>query len=112
MKVPPGPDEYVFCHRNSASAVSFKKSFAALMKSANVETGRSEADDLFPSPRLSDLSLKKDIRQFILAKNMGTSKAMLEKRHGRKSNVAAAELTKGGQFKSWKKARAVDWLRK
>jgi hypothetical protein len=38
---------------------------------------------------------------------------MLEKRHGRKSNVAAAaELTKGGQFKTWKKARAVDWLRK
>jgi hypothetical protein len=40
------------------------------------------------------------VHQFVLAKNMGTSVAMLEKHYGHTSNVASAvELTKGGTFK-------------
>ena len=43
---------------------------------------------------------------------MGTSTEMLEKHYGHTSNVAsAAELTKGGNFKNDKKAKAIDWLR-
>jgi len=46
-----------------------------------------------------------------LAKNMGTGTAMLERHYGHTSNVAsAAELTKGGTFKSGKKAKTVNWL--
>jgi hypothetical protein len=42
---------------------------------------------------------------------MSTSVPMLKKHYGHTSNVAsAAELTKGGRFKSTWKAMAVDWL--
>ena len=55
--------------------------------------------------------LQEGVHQFILAGNMGTSVAMLEKHYGHTSNVAsAAELTKGGKFKGDKKVKAVDWL--
>ena len=55
--------------------------------------------------------LQEGVHQFVLAKNMGTSVAMLEKHYGHTSNVAsAAELTKSGSFKSGKKAKTVDWL--
>jgi hypothetical protein len=41
-----------------------------------------------------------------LSENMGTSVAMLEKHYGHTSNVAsAAELTKGGNYKSDKKTK-------
>ncbi len=55
--------------------------------------------------------LQKGVHQFILARNMGTSVAMLEKHYGHTSNVAsAAELTKGGKFKGNKEMKAVDWI--
>jgi integrase len=55
--------------------------------------------------------LQEGVHQFVLAKNMGTSVAMLEKHYGHTSNVAsAAELTKGGTFKGDKKTKSVDWL--
>ena len=55
--------------------------------------------------------LQEGVHQFILARNMGTSTAMLEKHYGHTSNVAsAAELTKGGRYKGGIKATAVDWL--
>ena len=42
---------------------------------------------------------------------METSTAMLERHYGHTNNIAsAAELTKGGTFKSGKKAKTVDWL--
>ena len=55
--------------------------------------------------------LQEGVHQYVLAKNMGTSVAMLEKHYGHTSNVASAdELTKGGSYKAEKKATAVDWL--
>lgn len=55
--------------------------------------------------------LQAGVHQFILAKNMGTSTAMLERHYGHTSNVASsAELTKGGRFKGRSKATAIDWL--
>ena len=51
------------------------------------------------------------VHQFILAKNMGTSVAMLEKHYGHTSSIAsAAELTKRGNFRRGKSAKAVEWL--
>ena len=113
LKKRPDPDDYVFCNRDGTPIGSFKKSFAALLKSAGVET-----DDLGQKRTIYSLRhtyatfrLQEGVHQFILAKNMGTSTAMLEKHYGHTSNVAsAAELTKGGQFKGGKKAGSVDWL--
>ena len=113
MKVRPSADDYVFSNRDGTPIGSFKKSFAALLKFANVETNSHGAKRTIYSLRhtYATFRLQEGVHQFILAKNMGTSTAMLEKHYGHTSNVAsAAELTKGGQFKSGKKAGAVDWL--
>ena len=113
IKVRPSADDYVFSNRDGTPIGSFKKSFAALLKFANVETNSHGAKRTIYSLRhtYATFRLQEGVHQFILAKNMGTSTAMLEKHYGHTSNVAsAAELTKGGQFKSGKKAGAVDWL--
>ena len=83
------------------------------MKSAGVETDSHGAKRTIYSLRhtYATFRLQEGVHQFILAKNMGTSTAMLEKHYGHTSNVAsAAELTKGGRFKGGNKAGAVDWL--
>ena len=113
MKKRPAPDDYVFCNRDGTPIGSFKKSFAALLKSAGVETDSHGAKRTIYSLRhtYATFRLQEGVHQFILAKNMGTSTAMLEKHYGHTSNVAsAAELTKGGRFKGGNKAGAVDWL--
>ena len=113
MKVRPSADDYVFSNRDGTPIGSFKKSFAALLKFVNVETNSHGAKRTIYSLRhtYATFRLQEGVHQFILAKNMGTSTGMLEKHYGHTSNVAsAAELTKGGQFKSGKKAGAVDWL--
>ena len=52
-----------------------------------------------------------DLCQFVLAKNMGTSVAMLEQHYANASNVAPAEkLTKDGNFQGDKKIKTLDWL--
>jgi hypothetical protein len=54
--------------------------------------------------------LEAGVHQFILAKNMGTSTAMLERHYGHTSNVAsAAELTKGSGIKRDGQVRALEW---
>ena len=109
----PTPEDYVFCNRDGTPIGSFKKSFAALLKSAGVETDTHGQKRTIYSLRhtYATFRLQEGVHQFILAKNMGTSVAMLEKHYGHTSNVAsAAELTKGGRFKSGNKATAVDWL--
>ena len=109
----PDNDDYVFCNRDGTSVGSFKKSFESLLKSAGVETDSHRNKRTIYSLRhtYATFCLQEGVHQFILAKNMGTSTAMLEKHYGHTSNVAsAAELTKGGTFKGDKKARAVDWL--
>lgn len=108
-------DDYVFCNRDGTTISSFKKSFATLLASAKVEADTHGNKRTIYSLRhtYATFRLQEGVHQFILAKNMGTSTAMLEKHYGHTSNVAsAAELTKGGQFKSGKKAGAVDWLMK
>ena len=109
----PNNDDFIFCNRDGTPIASFKKSFAALLKSAGVETDSHGNKRTIYSLRhtYATFRLQEGVHQFILAKNMGTSTAMLEKHYGHTSNVAsAAELTKGGTFKGDKKAKTVDWL--
>jgi len=106
-------DDYIFCNRDGTQITSFKKSFAALLKSADVETDSHGNKRTIYSLRhtYATFRLQEGVHQFILARNMGTSTAMLEKHYGHTSNVAsAAELTKGGRFKGGNKAKSVDWL--
>jgi integrase len=113
MKTRPGSDDYVFCNRDGTPIGSFKKSFAALLKSAGVETDSHGNKRTIYSLRhtYATFRLQEGVHQFVLARNMGTSVAMLEKHYGHTSNVAsAAELTKSGNFKGGKSASAVDWL--
>jgi integrase len=108
-----GPDDYIFCNRDGTPITSFKKSFTALVRSAKVETDSHGNTRTLYSLRhtYATFRLQEGVHQFILARNMGTSTAMLEKHYGHTSNVAsAAELTKGGRFNGEKKASAVDWL--
>jgi integrase len=84
-----------------------------LIKSAGVEKDSQGDRRTIYSLRhtYATFRLQEGVHQYILAKNMGTSTAMLERHYGHTSNVAsAAELTKGGTFKSGKKAKIVDWL--
>jgi integrase len=109
----PANDDYVFCNRDGTPIGSFKKSFESLMKAAGVETDSHGNKRTIYSLRhtYATFRLNEGVHQFVLAKNMGTSVAMLEKHYGHTSNIAsAAELTKGGTFKGDKKVNAVDWL--
>jgi len=110
----PSSDEFVFCNRDGTPVGSFKKSFASLLKSAGVETDSHGNKRTIYSLRhtYATFRLEEGVHQLILARNMGTSTAMLEAHYGHTSNVAsAAELTKGGRFNGGKVAKAVDWLR-
>ena len=55
--------------------------------------------------------LEGGVHQFILAKNMGTSTAMLERHYGHTSNVAsAAELTKSGRCVGKGQVKVLEWI--
>ena len=109
----PDVNDYVFCNKDGSPIGSFKKSFSTLLKSAGVEYDSEGNRRTIYSLRhtYATFRLQEGVHQFVLAKNMGTSVAMLEKHYGHTSNVAsAAELTKGGNFKGDKKTKTVDWL--
>jgi integrase len=96
----PAPDSLVFCHRDGTEIGSFKKSFAALVKSANVELDSFGQKRTIYSLRhtYATFRLHEGVNHYALAKNMGTSVAMLERYYGHTSNVTSAdELTKRKQ---------------
>lgn len=96
----PDPDSLVFCHRDGTEIGSFKKSFAALVKSAKVEKDSFGQTRTIYSLRhtYATFRLHEGVNHYALAKNMGTSVAMLERYYGHTSNVTAAdELTKRKQ---------------
>ncbi len=106
-------EDYVFCNRDGTAIGSFKKSFGALLKYAGVETDRNGNKRTIYSLRHTYATnlLESGVHQFILAKNMGTSTAMLERHYGHTSNVAsAAELTKGSRVNGDGQVRALEWL--
>ncbi|WP_028639972.1 tyrosine-type recombinase/integrase [Novosphingobium acidiphilum] len=91
------PESLVFCHKDGSEIGSFKKSFAALLKSAKVERDTHGQVRTLYSLRhtYATFRLQNGVHQFTLAKNMGTSVAMLEQYYGHTSNIASAdELTK------------------
>lgn len=117
----PSADDLVFCHPDGSPILSFKKSFASLLKSAGVETDTFGQRRTIYSLRhtYATFRLQEGVNHYTLAKNMGTSVAMLEKHYGHTSNVAAAdELTKrkvrSPRSKgppTGKPKSALDWLK-
>ncbi len=109
----PSGDDYVFASRDGKPIGSFKKSFASLLKSAGVEKDSHGSRRTIYSLRhtYATFRLQEGVHQYILAQNMGTSTAMLEKHYGHTSNVVnAAELTKRTGGSKTRKIGAVDWL--
>ncbi len=114
-KPPPklDPESLVFCHKDGSEIGTFKKSFAALLKSAKVERDTHGQVRTLYSLRhtYATFRLQNGVHQFTLAKNMGTSVAMLEQYYGHTSNVAAAdELTKRVAKKTTGASLSLSWL--
>ena len=110
-------DSYVFCGIDGVPIGSFKKSFATLIQEAGVETDSFGQRRSLYSLRhtYATFRLHEGVNQYILAKNMGTSVAMLEAFYGHTSNILATdELTKSRERKTThqktKKVSALDWL--
>ena len=91
------PDSYVFCGKNGKPIGSFKKSFNSLLRRADVEFDSFGNKRTLYSLRhtFATFRLQEGVNQYLVARNMGTSVAMLEEFSGHTSNVLAAdELTK------------------
>jgi integrase len=90
-------DSYVFCGVDGKPINSFKKSFITLLTEAKVLTDSYGQRRSIYSLRhtYATARLQEGVNQYILAKNMGTSVAMLEAFYGHTSNVTSVdELTK------------------
>lgn len=109
-------DSLVFCHADGSPIGSFKKSFQSLIKAAGVETDSHGQKRTIYSLRhtYATFRLHEGVNQYTLARNMGTSVAMLEQFYGHTSNITSAgELTKkSGKRQSGGNASALDWLEK
>ena len=107
------PDSLIFCHKDGSEIGSFKKSFAALIKSAKVENDNHGDSRTIYSLRhtYATFRLQNDVNQYMLARNMGTSVAMLEQHYGHTSNIASAdELTKLSGRRVSGVASSLKWL--
>lgn len=107
------PESLVFCHKDGSEIGTFKKSFAALLKSAKVERDTHGQVRTLYSLRhtYATFRLQNGVHQFTLAKNMGTSVAMLEQYYGHTSNIASAdELTKKVKRQSSGATSSLSWL--
>lgn len=107
------PNSLIFCHKDGTEIGSFKKSFAALMKKAKVE--RDSHGDLRSLYSLrhtyATFCLQHGVQVYTLAKNMGTSVAMIEQYYGHTTNIAsAAELTKRVKKQASGAASSLIWL--
>lgn len=107
------PDSLIFCHKDGSEIGSFKKSFAALLKAAKVETDSHGDIRTIYSLRhtYATFRLHHGVNQYMLARNMGTSVTMLEQYYGHTSNVlSAGELTKVRAGKSGGSSSSLKWL--
>jgi len=107
------PESLVFCHKDGSEIGSFKKSFAALLKSAKVERDTHGQVRTLYSLRhtYATFRLQNGVHQFTLAKNMGTSVAMLEQYYGHTSNITSAdELTKRVRKTTAGTKSTLSWL--
>ena len=107
------PDSLIFCHKDGSAIGSFKKSFASLLKSAKVERdSHGDARTLYSLRHTyATFRLQHGVHHYTLAKNMGTSVAMLEQFYGHTTNIgSAAELTKRGKRSVSGAASSLKWL--
>lgn len=111
----PDADNLIFCHSDGSPIGSFKKSFQSLLRAAGVEHDSYGQKRTIYSLRhtYATFRLHEGVHQFILARNMGTSVAMLEQFYGHTSNVTSAgELTKTTKRRrSSEKASELSWLK-
>lgn len=106
-------DSLIFCHRDGSEILSFKKSFSALIKAAKVEKdSHGDVRTLYSLRHTyATFCLQHGVHQFTLARNMGTSVAMLEQYYGHTSNIASAtELTKRVKRTASGAASSLSWL--
>jgi integrase len=100
-------DSLVFCHPNGKPIRSFRKSFASLLTAAGV-VSNSEGERRSPYSlrhTYATFRLNNGVQEYHLARNMGTSVAMLEQHYGHTSNTANVdELTKQRSTKARSKA--------
>jgi integrase len=109
----PDLDSLVFCHPDGKPVQSFKKAFTSLINKAKVVKDSHGHRRTIYSLRhtYATFRLMEGVHYFHLARNMGTSVAMLESFYGHTSNIAAAEeLTKNSGYNSKAKIRALDWI--
>ena len=107
------PNSLVFCHRDGSEIGTFKKSFAALMKKAGVERDSHGSLRSIYSLRhtYATFCLQHGVQVYTLAKNMGTSVAMIEHYYGHTTNIqSAAELTKKVKKQASGAASSLSWL--
>ena len=108
-------DSLVFCHPDGSAIGSFKKSFQSLIRSAGVEQDSHGQKRTIYSLRhtYATFRLHEGVHQFKLARNMGTSVAMLEQFYGHTTNIASAgELSRTTKKrKSTGKASDPSWLK-
>ena len=107
----PALDSFAFCHPDGKPIRSFKKSFTSLIEAAKVATASLGERRTLYSLRhtYATFRLQEGVHQFHLARNMGTSTAMLEKFYGHTSNVAAAdELTKSTSRR--RSSKTLPWM--
>ena len=114
LKRSPESDSHVFCHRDGKPIGSFKRSFHTLIVEAEVEKDTHGQRRTLYSLRhtYATFRLQEGVHHFLLARNMGTSIAMLEDFYGHTSNVDAAdELTKSKpESKIDFQQKPLDWL--
>ena len=107
------PNSLVFCHKDGEPVGTFKKSFLALLKLANVERDTHGNLRTLYSLRhtYATFCLQHGVQVYTLAKNMGTSVAMIEQYYGHTTNIQSAdELTKRVRKQSSGASSSLSWL--
>ena len=107
------PNSLVFCHKDGEPVGTFKKSFLALLKLANVERDTHGNLRTLYSLRhtYATFCLQHGVQVYTLAKNMGTSVAMIEQYYGHTTNIQSAdELTKRVRRQTTGAASSLSWL--
>lgn len=90
-------DSYIFCDKQGRPIASFKKSFATFLKEIGLTTDSFGRRRTLYSLRhtYATMRLEAGVNHYTLARNMGTSVAMLEQYYGHTTNVSMVdELTK------------------
>jgi len=93
----PAPDDFIFAHPNGTPIKSLKRSFASLVRFADVEfDSRGNRRTIYSLRHTyATMRLTEGVSVYALARNMGTSVAMIERFYGQtRTPEQATELTK------------------